>query len=119
MDLCFGAAQKRRADRHRARPQRECRRNAPPVANSPGGNHRNVEKIGEARHQRDESDQLTLGIGVIERTAVPAGFESLRDDRVSTGLLRAARIGQACWRSPTTRSLAPSGARRTPVDTAP
>ena len=31
--------------------------------------------IDEARHQRDESDQLTLGVGVIERSAVTAGFE--------------------------------------------
>ena len=108
MRLRFRTAQKRRADRDGTRTQRECRRNAASVANASGGNHRNVQMIGEPRHECDESDQLTLGVGVIERPAVAAGFEALRDDRIGTGLLRAARIGERVGGRPPRDALAPS-----------
>ena len=42
--------------------------------------------IGEARHEREETDGLPLGRGRVERAAMAAGLEALRHDDVGAGL---------------------------------
>ena len=89
-------------------PSVECGRHAPPVADSAGGDHRDVEMIDEPRNQRDESDELPFGVGVIERAAVASGLEPLRDDRVGAGRLRAPRIGERVRGGPPRDALSAS-----------
>ena len=89
MGLRFGTSQERRADVHGARAERQRGGDAAAVADSAGRDDRQIDRIRHARQQREQPDRLPFGRGLIERPAMAAGLESLRDDRVGTGVARA------------------------------
>ena len=70
----------------------------PPVATT-GTLHR----VGDGRDQREEPDEVALGVGRIERAAMAARLHPLRDDHVGAGVLGGAGLGAVSWRSPTRR----------------
>ena len=75
--------------------------------------------IDEPRNQRDESDELPFGVGVIEGAAMTAGLEALRDDGIGAGRLRAPRIGERVRGGEPRDALLLSSAPRRPAETVP
>ena len=71
-----------------------------------------VDVIGEPGDQRQQSDELAFGGGLVERAAMAARFESLRDDGIGAGGLRPPwlRPASSPWRTRRCPSL--SAARR-------
>ena len=104
--LRFRTAQIGGADLHAGRPQREGRRDAPPVRDAARGDHGNLHRIHHLRHQREGAGLLRDIFGQ-EHAAMAAGFGALRDDRIGAVLLEPDRLlhdgrrdDHACSRPP-------------------
>ena len=89
--LGFRAAQIGGADLHARRPQRERRRDAAPVGDAAGRDHRHLHGIHHLRHQRKGAGLLGDIFGQ-EHAAMAAGFGALRDDDVGAVLLQPDRL---------------------------
>ena len=86
--------QKDCSERRGARAERQRGGDAASVADSTGGDDRQVDMIREPRHERHETDGLPFRSRLIERAAMSAGFVPLRDDRVRAGVARDSRLGE-------------------------
>ena len=88
----FWAPQEGRADLHAVCAEGEGRRDSPSVGDPPGGNHRNIDGIGDLGHERHRAD-LPARVVVEEHPAVSAGFEPLGDHRIAPVIDEPACLG--------------------------
>ena len=89
--LGFRAAQIGAADLHAGRAERKRRRDAAPVGDAAGRDHRHLHRIDHLRHQRKRAGLLGDIVGQ-EHAAMAAGLRALRDDDVGAVLLQPDRF---------------------------
>src|SRR5262245_9044083 len=105
MCLCLGTSQERRADRDCTGAKCQRGRYAAAVADATCRDDRNTDMIRETRDEREQPDGLALGGTLLERPSMPAGFESLREDRIGACGFRLLRFGE-CGRGREPRDAA-------------
>ena len=84
-DMRLGAAEIGGADLHARSAEREGCGDTAGIGNAAGGDHRNLHRVGDLRHEREGAD-LRGDIGLEEHAAMASGFGALGDDCVDAAL---------------------------------
>ncbi len=113
--------QVRRADLHGRGAKRHHRGNSCRISDPTSGDHRNAHRLDDLRHQR-ERPELRRQVVRQEMTAMAAGFEALRDDRVHATRLEPSRFingrrRRQHLRTPPTHALEQLGLRQSEMKT--